>query len=173
MVFDEGVYIIRGPNGSGKSTLLGIIAGIIKPSQGEVKVLGRDPFKDDGVKKLIGFVGHKTFLLEDLSGYENWNFFGKFNEDLADLMGIKGILNRPIRTYSRGERVKLSVCIEISRYPKVLLLDEPFSSLDECSKKSLVEILNGINGTVIITAHGTIPLKAKSEYYLKNENPIN
>ncbi|MEO0149306.1 MAG: ATP-binding cassette domain-containing protein [candidate division WOR-3 bacterium] len=171
MVFDEGVYIVRGPNGSGKSTLLGIIAGIIKPSKGEVRVLGKDPFKDDGVKKFIGFVGHKTFLLEDLTGYENWRFFGEFDKDLADLMNIDKVLNRPVRTYSRGESVKLSVCIELSRKPKVLLLDEPFSPLDEASKESLTAILNGFEGTVVITAHGTIPLKAKMEYKLeKHEN---
>lgn len=172
MVFDDGIYVVRGPNGSGKSTLLGIISGIIKPSEGEVRVLGKDPFKDDGIKKLIGFVGHKTFLLEDLSGYENWALFGRFEKDLADLMDINKVLNRHVRTYSKGERVKLSVCIELSRKPKVLLLDEPFSSLDEVSKKSLAEVLNKFDGTVIITAHGTIPLSAKMEYNLKRHDNL-
>jgi ABC-type multidrug transport system ATPase subunit len=162
--FDGGICVIRGPNGSGKSTFLGILSGLIKPSVGEVRVFGKDPYREN-IRGLIGFVGHKTFLFEDLSGYDNWRFFGNFNVDLAEILGISHILKRPVRTYSRGERVKLSVGIELSREKPLLLLDEPFSPLDERSRLILSEILKGKN--VIITAHGEIPIKPDLEYNLR------
>jgi len=156
--------VIRGPNGSGKSTFLGILSGLIKPSIGEVNVFGKDPYREN-IKCLIGFVGHKTFLFEDLSGYDNWRFFGNFKVDIAEILGISHILKRPVRTYSRGERVKLSVGIELSREKPLLLLDEPFSPLDERSRLILSEILKGRN--IIITAHGEIPIKPDLEYNLR------
>ncbi len=164
--FGEGINILRGPNGVGKTTLLKIICGLIKPDEGEVMVYNRDPFKDDEVKKVMGFVGHETFLIEDLSGYYNWKIFGKPDIDLARSLKVDNVLNRPIRTYSRGERVKLSISIEISRNPRILILDEPFSSLDNESKTTLSRILAGFKGTVILTAHGDIPIKGNT-YFLK------
>lgn len=162
--FEGGVCVIRGPNGSGKSTFLGILAGLIKPSAGEVRVFDKDPYIEN-IKGMIGFVGHKTFLFEDLSGYDNWRFFGKFDKNLADILEISHILSRPVRTYSRGERVKLSIGIEISSEKPLLLLDEPFSPLDEKSRIILSEILK--DKSAIITAHGEIPIKPDLEYKLR------
>ncbi len=143
---------------------MGILAGLIKPSEGEVKVFGKDPYKEN-IRCIVGFVGHKTFLFEDLSGYDNWRFFGKFDEKIAEVLEILHILSRPVRTFSRGERVKLSIGIEISAGKSLLLLDEPFSPLDERSRISLAEVLRDKN--VIITAHGDIPIGADIELRLK------
>lgn len=165
-IFGHGINVLRGPNGSGKTTLLNIIAGIDKPTEGEVKVFGRDPFKDEDVRKRIGYVGHQTFLIEDMTGYENIRFFGRFDEDLISNFGLKDILHKPVRTYSRGERVKLSISIELSRDISLLLLDEPFSSLDNESREMLAETLMRFNKPAILTAHGDIPRMNFKEFNL-------
>ncbi len=165
-VFEEGINVLRGPNGSGKTTLLNIIAGIDKPTEGEVKVLGKDPFKDENIRKRIGYVGHQTFLIEDMTGYENIRFFGRFDGDLLSAFGLNDILHKPVRTYSRGERVKLSISIELSRDISLLLLDEPFSSLDGDSREVLAELLIRFSRPVILTAHGDIPRMEFKEFKL-------
>jgi len=163
---DEGIYVIRGPNGSGKSTFLKILAGIVRPTAGTVKVLGSDPFKDLKVRKKITFVGHRTGLIEDLSGYENARLFlcGLFKceklsrfLEMAESLNILGVLRRPVRTYSRGEKTKLSIAIAVAYGGDILMLDEPFAPLDDSSREVLSSLLKGGTSTVIITAHGDIP----------------
>jgi len=162
----EGIYVVRGPNGSGKTTFLKVIAGIVRPTEGEVWVLGGDPFKDGKIRRRIAFVGHRTGLIEDLNGYENATLFlcglfrcPKMREflRLAEDLGVGGLLKRPVRTLSRGERTKLSISIAVAHGGEVLLLDEPFAPLDTESREVLAETLTSLKGTVVITAHGDIP----------------
>ena len=161
-----GRYVIRGPNGSGKTTFLKILAGIVRPTEGKVVVLGGDPFKDGKIRRRIAFVGHRTGLIEDLSGYENATLFlcgllrcPKLDRfaSLAESLGIGGLLGRPVRTLSRGERTKLSVSIAVAHGGEVLLLDEPFAPLDGRSRELLARTLMSLSGTIVITAHGEIP----------------
>ncbi len=161
-----GRYIIRGPNGSGKSTFLKILAGIVRPTEGEVRVLGGDPFKDLRIRRRIAFVGHRTGLIEDLNGRENAVLFlcglfscrkvGRFLA-LAERLKVIDVLNRPVRTYSRGERTKVSVAIALASGKEVVLLDEPFAPLDPPSREVLSELVMAVEGTVVLTAHGDIP----------------
>ncbi len=163
---DDGIYVIRGPNGSGKSTFLKVLAGIVRPTSGTVRVLGGDPFKDLKVRKRISLVGHRTGLIEDLNGHENARLFlcgplkcEKLSHflNLAEALNILGVLRRPVRTYSRGEKTKLSIAIAVAYGGEILLLDEPFAPLDTTSREALSSLLKGGASTVIITAHGDIP----------------
>ncbi len=163
---DNGIYVIRGPNGSGKSTFLKVLAGIVRPTSGTVRVLGRDPFKDLKVRKRISFVGHRTGLIEDLNGHENARLFlcGPFKCEklspflkLAKELKVHEVLHRPVRTYSRGEKTKLSIAIAMAYGGEILLLDEPFAPLDTTSRDALSSLLKGVASTIIITAHGDIP----------------
>ncbi|NPA79842.1 MAG: ABC transporter ATP-binding protein [Thermotogae bacterium] len=162
-----GRYVLRGPNGSGKTTLLRILAGLIKPSSGEVRVLGGDPYGEMRIKRLIAYVGHRTGLVEDLNGRENATLLlcgllgcerlGPFM-DMARRLNLEHILGRPVRTYSKGERTKLSVAIALASGREVLLLDEPFAPLDVPSRETLGDMLGTWEGKfVIITAHGEVP----------------
>ncbi len=166
LLLGDGIHVIRGPNGSGKTTFLKVVAGIVRPTEGEVRVLGGDPFKDGRVRRRIAFVGHRTGLVEDLNGYENATLFlcgflrcPKLKEflRLAEDLGVGRLLDRPVRTLSRGERTKLSVSIAVAHEGEVLLLDEPFAPLDAESRELLAGTLMSLRGTIVITAHGEIP----------------
>ena len=167
----SGVYILRGPNGSGKSTLLRILAGITRPTRGEVKVLGGDPFKDHTVRRMIAWVGHRTGLVEDLNAYENASFFGCDPEGFRaflERLGLDGkTALRPVRTFSRGERVKVAIAVSLSSGKSVILLDEPFPPLDVKSREALSRTLLSMRGKlIVITAHGDIPIRGEGSIKL-------
>ncbi|NPB04123.1 MAG: ABC transporter ATP-binding protein [Thermotogae bacterium] len=169
LVVEEGIHVLRGPNGSGKTTLLKILAGLVRPTEGVVRIWGRNPLKDASLRNKIEYVGHRSGLVEDLNAFENASLFlcpfGKrclsYHRflDTCERLGTTKILTRPVRTYSQGERTKVSVAIALASEAQILLLDEPFSPLDVESRFKLAGILQkrGNFKILILTAHGQIP----------------
>ncbi|MGJ7921322.1 ABC transporter ATP-binding protein [Neobacillus sp. LXY-4] len=141
---------ILGPNGAGKSTLLKVIATLIKPSSGEVKINGFDLKKNSqDIKKLMGYLPHSSLLYEHYSPLENLVFFG-------NLYGVKGVeekaiklikdvglsffLKEPVKNFSRGMIQRTAIARAIIHDPELLLLDEPHTGLDQ----GAISILNDV-----------------------------
>jgi ABC-type multidrug transport system ATPase subunit len=161
--FEPGqCYVLIGENGAGKSTLLRILAGLLRPSFGTVKVFGSlDPHE---ARARIGYMSHAPMLYDELTAAENLVYFrklypGKLNlspEEALRQVGLDPGLPRPLGQYSQGMRQRTSLARVLQAEPELLLLDEPFSNMDVESIAQMVELLAGLrqgNRTLVITTH--------------------
>jgi len=157
---------LMGSNGAGKTTLLRLAAGLAVPTAGTVNLAGVDLRKaGPGLRRMIGWVSHESMLYADLSGRDNLMFhaklFGVTNpeqriEELGDALDLHRVLDRPAGVLSRGNRQRLTLARALMHGPDVLLLDEPFTGLDEASSERLVSLLNELHDhgrTIILTVH--------------------
>jgi heme exporter protein A len=134
--------LVLGPNGAGKTTLLRILATLLRPSAGEVRVLGcslpREAWK---LRGRVGYLGHEPLLYRDLSGRENLRFGARLHgidparaeERIGDLLAASGMDRRAderVADLSAGMRQRLAICRCVLHQPELLLLDEPDSNLD-------------------------------------------
>lgn len=148
---------VLGANGSGKSTLLKLVAGLIKPTSGSVTLEGRTPRE---AKAEIGYLGHEPFLYRYLSATENLNFYSDLYRvdrarvpGLLEEVGLEAKGSSLVRTFSRGESQRLGLARALLHEPRFLLLDEPFSGLDETSSERLPQLIARPGRTVILSTH--------------------
>jgi len=157
---------LMGANGAGKTTLLRLVAGLATPTTGAVTLAGVDLRKaGPGLRRMLGFVSHDGLLYGDLTGRQNLTFharmFGVADpeariEELADVLDLRRVLDRPAGVLSRGNKQRLTLARALMHGPDVLLLDEPFTGLDEESSARLVALLTALHAegrTIIMTVH--------------------
>jgi ABC-type multidrug transport system ATPase subunit len=151
-----------GPNGAGKSTLLKIVAAQISPSSGLVHVMGRDVQKSpEEVKSLVGLVGHKSFMYDELTVDENLKFYGKFYaaapedfERVIEMTAMERWRNTKARHLSFGLRKRADIARAMLGNPRVLVLDELFSGLDVDASELLVKHLkSNQDASILISSH--------------------
>jgi heme exporter protein A len=159
---------LLGPNGSGKTTLLRILGALARPTGGTVRIGGWDlPKEADHVRAQLGVVSHLPLLYDTLTAEENLIFFARLYDippsERRDR--IEGALRRVglwrrarelVRTYSRGMQQRLAIARAILHDPAVLLLDEPYTGLDQDAAALLDELLRevAVSGrTVVMTTH--------------------
>ena len=139
---------LLGPNGAGKSTLLNILATLLAPSRGTVQYGTRTPGEAGAeVRAQIGMLGHDLFLYPELTARENLSFFSELY-GLADVPGVvaaalaqAGLADRAddfVSGFSRGMRQRLALERALLHDPRLILLDEPFTGLDQSSTTALV-----------------------------------
>jgi len=160
--FEPGrCYVLLGENGAGKSTLLRTLAGLLRPTFGEVNVLGEPP---EQCRDRIGYMSHAPMLYDELTGLENLTYFAKLYrtrpclrpEEAMRATGLDPALKRPISQYSQGMRQRASLARVILPRPQLLLLDEPFSNMDIASAKQMLDLLTSLRAqgrTIILTTH--------------------
>lgn len=161
----EAVALL-GSNGAGKTTLLKILATVSRPTRGTALVGGYDCVRDaEKVRELVGLLAHGTHLYEDLTALENLRFWTAFSglsvgQDVLRTalatVELERFAAERVRTFSAGMRRRLSIARFLVRRPRVLLLDEPFSGLDQQAKKWLEEYLQEFKaggGAVLMVTH--------------------
>jgi heme exporter protein A len=155
---------LLGRNGAGKTTLLKILAGLSDASKGAVKILGK-PVRQEATRRSIGVLGHSISLYDELSARENLILFGKlYNledprkraEQMLEQIGLTRVRDGLVREFSRGMRQRLAVGRVFLHEPEVLLLDEPFTALDDKAIAVLQSLLREghANGrTIVLSTH--------------------
>jgi heme exporter protein A len=156
---------LLGPNGAGKSTLLNILATLLKPSKGEVRYGDQSADAGAEVRALIGMLGHDLFLYPELTARENLEFFahlyGMANVRAAAANGLDraGLADRAddfVAGFSRGMRQRVALERALLHGPKLILLDEPFTGLDQASTGALVARLRERQGAgclIVLATH--------------------
>lgn len=159
-------YVLLGENGAGKSTLLRLIAGLLKPTYGTVRLFdsegkGRAPSES---RDRIGYMSHAPMLYDELSGVENLRYFASLYREQPCLMpeaaltavGLDPALTRTVGQYSQGMRQRTSLARVLLAQPELLLLDEPFSNMDAASAQQMLALVGRLRAegkTIILTTH--------------------
>ncbi len=164
---EQGEFVaLLGPNGAGKTTFLRILASLIRPSMGSVRIAGFDLPEDAAqVRGRLGVVSHMPLLYGDLTAEENLRFYSrlysipKAEQCIAEKLKMVGMEARRgdlVRTFSRGMQQRLAIARAVLHDPDVLLLDEPHTGLDQEACAMLDEVLLRVTGrgrTVVMTSH--------------------
>ncbi len=139
--------LVAGPNGAGKTTLLRVLAGLMRPQQGEVRVMDRAVRGHDATgRRAIGFLSHQSLLYDDLTLLQNLTFAARLYglprpADVAraaiDAAGLGSRADDPPRRLSRGLTQRAAIARACLHQPRVLLLDEPFTALDADASERL------------------------------------
>ncbi len=153
---------LLGRNGAGKTTLLRILAGLSPFQRGQVRVFGNAP-RSVEARRQLGFLGHGIGVYEDLTARENLRFFAGVGDVKRDLVegwlervGLARVANIPVRQFSRGMRQRLALARTFLHGPRLLVLDEPFTSLDDRAIQMLSELLGEARkrgATIILSTH--------------------
>lgn len=157
---------VLGPNGSGKSTLLRILSTLLRPTSGQVSVLGCDLPKDSWkLRGRIGYLGHEPLLYQDLTGRENLELQAKLHglkpdeahariEHDLELMEMGRRANGRVNEYSAGMRQRIAICRAVLHRPTLLLLDEPDSNLDPEGRELARRLIGPAEGiTRVLVSH--------------------
>jgi heme exporter protein A len=141
LTIKRGEFIaLFGRNGAGKSTFLRILAGLSRPSAGECKIKAVGAAEPHLQRRALGYLSHLTSLYLDLTAMENLQFYAQLmnvrsNDELLNQMigqvGLAGREREPVRNYSRGMQQRLAIARAFLHNPEILLLDEPFTGLDQ------------------------------------------
>jgi ABC-2 type transport system ATP-binding protein len=152
---------LAGPNGAGKSTLLALATGLLAPTEGTVSILGRDPLRDPGVLSEVGYVAQGAPLYRSFTVAEAITFARRTNARWDDELVVE-VLTRidsgtKVGSLSEGDRARLALALMLGKRPQLVLLDEPFASLDPLAGRELLQLLmDGVaetSATVVIASH--------------------
>jgi ABC-2 type transport system ATP-binding protein len=161
-------YGFLGPNGAGKSTTIKCLTGLLRPSSGDVRILGLDPEKDPvEIKRRVGVVPEDLALFDRLTAAETLSFIAQVHgmapetvkarsQDLLSLMDLLSASTTLVADFSHGMRKKLSLAAALLPAPRLLFLDEPFEGIDAVASRQIKELLHafvGRGGTVFLTSH--------------------
>jgi heme exporter protein A len=158
------VVALLGPNGAGKSTLLAVLSTLMRPTSGTVRYGGATASElGDALRGAIGWLSHELFLYGDLTARENLDFaarlYGSANPDAAvtsalETSGLTERADERVGNFSRGMRQRLSLERALLHRPRLVLLDEPFTGLDDVSVERLVARIGGLrnDGAIVFVA---------------------
>ncbi|GAB3121194.1 ATP-binding cassette domain-containing protein [Glaciibacter psychrotolerans] len=162
-------YGIVGPNGAGKTTTLSMITGLLRPDAGSIQIHGIDVWSDPlKAKRIVGVLPDRLRLFDRLTGAQLLHYSGVLRgldgetvrtraADLAAAFGLDDAMNRLVADYSAGMTKKIALACAMIHSPRLLVLDEPFESVDPVSAVNVTEILQkyvASGGTVVLSSHG-------------------
>ncbi len=154
--------VVFGPNGAGKSTLLRVLATLLRPHGGSVRVLGHAlPREGWAVRGRVGLLGHDPLLYRDLSARENLRFHARLHDvpaarvgELLEAVGLSRRADDAVHTFSRGMVQRLAVARAVLHDPELLLLDEPRANLDPAAAALVEPLVGAASGrTRVVTSH--------------------
>ncbi|MHB1172387.1 MAG: ABC transporter ATP-binding protein [Lacisediminihabitans sp.] len=162
------IFGIVGPNGAGKTTTLSMVTGLLRPDDGTITVHGADVWSDPVVaKRNMGVLPDRLRLFDRLTGSQLLYYSGVLrglsagtvkarSADLAAAFGLEDALDRLVADYSAGMTKKIALAAAMIHSPRLLVLDEPFESVDPVSATNVITILQNYvaaGGTVVLSSH--------------------
>ncbi len=160
---EEGAtLVVFGPNGAGKTTLLRVLASLLRPHAGTVRVFGKQLPEDSwSVRGRVGLLGHEPLLYRELTARENLIFHARLHDieeervdRLLDSLALAARCDEPLRLLSRGMVQRAAVARAVLHEPELLLLDEPHSNLDPAAVELVDPLIGAAAGrTRVICSH--------------------
>lgn len=165
-----GMFGLLGPNGAGKTTLMRILAGILRPTRGELRVGEYDGASERGrtaIKRLLGYLPQDLGMYPDLSAYEFLDYVGILKglrsrqarqqrvEELLEMIALSSVARRKVRTFSGGMKRRLGIAQALLNDPRLLIVDEPTAGLDPEERIRFRNLLAELGGqrTVLLSTH--------------------
>jgi heme ABC exporter ATP-binding subunit CcmA len=172
------LYAIVGENGAGKTTLLRSLAGLTRPTRGSISMLGTTDLRS--VCRQVGYMAHPSLLYDEMSGMENLRYFARLYGIQDDerctrtiaAVGLDPTLSRPVGQYSQGMRQRMSLARAIIHNPEILLLDEPFSNVDNPSAGQMTHLLTQLRDagkTIFVVTHQASQLEHAADEFVHME----
>ncbi|MCP4606801.1 MAG: ABC transporter ATP-binding protein [Proteobacteria bacterium] len=160
------IFGLLGPNGAGKTTLIKSMMGLISPSQGAVRIFGRNGNRPKA-RTGTGYLPENPYFHEYLTPRELLEFYGrlcgltraeilKCRDDLIEQVGLKEAAKRPLRKFSKGMLQRIGLAQALLGKPKFLVLDEPMSGLDPIGRKFVADLIQDLNDqgtTIMFSSH--------------------
>ena len=163
------IFGLLGPNGAGKTTTILMLLGLTEPSGGEARVIGLDPRRQPlEVKRHVGYLPDDVGFYDDLTARENLAYTARLNrlteadakeriEFLLDEVGLMSVIDRRVRTFSRGMRQRLGLADALIKSPSILILDEPTVNIDPEGVRELLRFVSDLRTveglTVLLSSH--------------------
>jgi ABC-2 type transport system ATP-binding protein len=175
LTVDEGrIVALVGPNGAGKTTLLHLAVALLRPTSGELSVLGHTPM--DGEALDIGFVAQNTPLYDDFTVRDHLTMVDRLNDRFDIEPAIERIaslnipLDRKVETLSGGQRAQIALTLALAKRPALLLLDEPVANLDPLARREFLQLLVSAAAesqmTVVLSSHLITDLERVCDYLI-------
>jgi ABC-2 type transport system ATP-binding protein len=164
----NSIFGFLGPNGAGKTTTIKLLLGLIRPSAGSASVFGMDTVKQSvDIRARVGYLPQEPHFYEHMTARQTLRFVARFFfkgpknaieeriEEMLKLVDLIGKADRPIKTFSGGERQRLGIAQAQVNYPDLLILDEPAASLDPLGRRDVLEVMTKLrkHTTVFYSTH--------------------
>jgi heme exporter protein A len=172
---ESHTLVVLGPNGAGKTTLLKVLATLLRPHAGSVRVLGSElPGEAWKVRGRVGYLGHEPLLYKSMSARENLAFNARLHgvgddrvDELLEAVGLARRADDRIEEFSRGMRQRLAAARAVLHDPPLLLLDEPMSGIDPGAVSLLEPLIGRASGrTRVVVTHDVERGKAEADQVL-------
>lgn len=162
------IFSLLGPNGAGKTTTISMLSCLLRPDQGDARVMGHSISTDAmGVKSVLGVVPQEIALYEDLTARENLTFWGKMYGlrgpalksrvgEVLDVIGLRDRANERVGKYSGGMKRRVNIGLALLHKPKVIYMDEPTVGIDPQSRRNILDSVVALKDqgmTVLYTTH--------------------
>ena len=164
----HSIFGFLGPNGAGKTTLMKTLLGLIRPTSGSGTIFGHDIVTEGvAIRERIGYLPQQPRFIDYMTARENLFFAAKFFfsgpqakvrercDEMLELVDLADKANRPIKSFSGGEKQRLGIALAQVNYPDLLILDEPASALDPLGRQSVLEIMDRLrkHTTIFYSTH--------------------
>jgi ABC-2 type transport system ATP-binding protein len=164
----NSIFGFLGPNGAGKTTTIKLLLGLVRPSAGSAEVFGMDSVRDSvEIRARIGYLPQEPHFYEYMTARQTLRFTARFFfkgprqaieervEEMLQLVDLGEKADRPIKTFSGGERQRLGIAQAQVNYPDLLILDEPAASLDPIGRRDVLEVMSKLRKytTVFYSTH--------------------
>jgi ABC-2 type transport system ATP-binding protein len=164
----KSIFAFLGPNGAGKTTTIKLLLGLIKPSSGSGKILGKDIVRDSvDIRSHIGYLPQDSRFYEHMTARQTLDYTARFFytgpktaidervNEMIELVGLEGKADRPIKGFSGGELQRLGIAQAEVNYPDLLILDEPAANLDPQGRRDVLDVMSRIrkHATIFYCTH--------------------